>query len=172
MPDAYTNPEIQIFAPVHECVYVISCEVLDAEHLVYSVYPLIDPAPHFSGKTFKDKVVLIAGGSTGIGFTTASFYAQAGAKVLILARRVDALERAKKDIEKDVKGAQVLTQSGDIVDPDVSKRAVKAVVDAWGRLDIVIANQFGVLKGPINSVSRFSCTGIGSQLMATRRACR
>lgn len=32
-----------------------------------SVYPLIDPEPHFAGKTFKGKVVLIAGGSAGIG---------------------------------------------------------------------------------------------------------
>ncbi|VDC07905.1 unnamed protein product [Peniophora sp. CBMAI 1063] len=115
---------------------------------VHDVYPLINPATHFSSKTFQDKVVLITGGSTGIGFTTALFYLKAGAKVLIVARRVDRLEKAKTDLEAGVKGAQVLILAGDISDPEVGKRAVKATVDAWGKLDIVIANQFIMVAGP------------------------
>ncbi|KZV67318.1 NAD-P-binding protein [Peniophora sp. CONT] len=127
--------EIDIFSPVHD------------------VYPLIDPAMHFASKTFKDQVVIITGGSVGIGATTALFYAQAGAKVLIVARRIELLEQRKKEIEKAVPDAQILVLAGDIADPEVGKRAVKAAVDAWGRIDIVLANQFVVIGGPMRKLA-------------------
>ncbi|KZV67316.1 NAD-P-binding protein [Peniophora sp. CONT] len=120
---------------------------------VHDVYPLVDPKPHFSNKTFKDKVVVISGGSMGIGATTALFYAKAGAQVVILARRLEKLEETKKSIEKEVKGAQVLVLTGDISDPEVGKRAVKTTVETWGKIDIVLANQFTLHAGP---TSRFA----------------
>ncbi|KZV66190.1 NAD-P-binding protein [Peniophora sp. CONT] len=116
---------------------------------VHDVYPLIDPAPHFAGKTYKEKVVIITGGSTGIGATTALFYAKAGAKIVIVARRVEKLDQCKRDIKKDVSDAQVLLVSGDISDPEVGKRTVKTAVEAWGRIDVVISNHFSVSGGPM-----------------------
>lgn len=115
---------------------------------------MIDPASHFASKTFKDKVVIITGGSVGIGATTALFYAKAGAKVLIVARRVEQLEQRKRDIEKDVPGAQILVVAGDISDPAVGKRAVGSAVQAWGKLDIVIANQFASQTAPLSTSTR------------------
>ncbi|KZV67306.1 NAD(P)-binding protein [Peniophora sp. CONT] len=108
---------------------------------VYDVYPLIDPAPHFASQTFADKVVIITGQSVGLGATAALFYAKAGAKVLIFARFLEQVEKCKKDIEKEVPGAQVMAFADDITDPEVCKRAVKVAVEAWGRVDIVLANQ-------------------------------
>ncbi|KZV67931.1 NAD(P)-binding protein [Peniophora sp. CONT] len=120
---------------------------------LFSVYPLVDPASAFASKAFKDQVVIITGGSVGIGGAASLFYAKAGAKVLIVARRVAPLEQRKKDIEKAVPDAQVLVLSGDIADPETGKRAVKTAVDAWGRLDIVVANQFSVVGGPIRKLA-------------------
>lgn len=117
----------------------------------YSVYPLIDPTSHFASKTFKDKVVIITGGSTGIGATTALFYARAGAKVLIVARRLEKLEETKKDIESDVPDAQIIVLAGDASEPEVGKRVVKAAVQAWGRIDIVVSNQFSMTADPTGS---------------------
>ncbi|KZV64867.1 NAD-P-binding protein [Peniophora sp. CONT] len=107
---------------------------------VHDVYPLIDPNIHFTSQTFKDKVVIITGGSKGIGATTALFYAKSGAKVVITARNTKDLEERKASIEKDAPGAQVLVVAGDIADPEVGKRAVQAAVQRWDRVDIVIAN--------------------------------
>ncbi|KZV73045.1 NAD(P)-binding protein [Peniophora sp. CONT] len=104
------------------------------------IYPLIDPKSHFDAQTYKDQVVIVTGASTGIGATTALFYAQAGAKVVLNARRVQNLEARKAAIEKDVPGAQLILVAGDIADPEVGKRIVKTAVDTWKRLDIVIAN--------------------------------
>ncbi|VDC07615.1 unnamed protein product [Peniophora sp. CBMAI 1063] len=126
--------EYEIFSPVHD------------------VYPLIDPSSHFAHKTFKDQVVIITGGSVGIGFTAALFYARAGARVLIVARRLANLEQAKGDIEKEIPEAQIQVIAGDISDPEVGKRAVATAVDAWGKIDVVVANQFGILGGPISKL--------------------
>ncbi|VDB83991.1 unnamed protein product [Peniophora sp. CBMAI 1063] len=121
----------------------------DLFRYVHDVYPFIDPAQHFATKTYKDKVIIITGGSTGIGVVASLFYAKAGAKVLIVARRLEKLEQCKADIEKDVPDAQVLIMVGDISDPEVGKRAVKTVVETYGRLDIVLANQFTIMGGPV-----------------------
>ena len=51
------------------------------------MYPLIDPQSHFVSQTYKDKVVIVTGGSTGIGAGVSLFYARAGAKVVLVARR-------------------------------------------------------------------------------------
>lgn len=114
---------------------------------LYSVYPLIDPKPHFDSQSYKGKVIIITGGSTGIGATAALFYAQAGANIVLVARRAENLEERKKVIEKDVHGAQILIVAGDICDPEVGKRAVKTAVDAWNRLDIVLANSGAAMGG-------------------------
>lgn len=111
------------------------------------MYPLIDPEPHFASQTYKDKVIIITGASAGIGATVALFYARAGARIVLVARRVETLEERKRIIEKDVPGAQIVIISGDISDPDVGKLAVKAAVDAWNRLDIVVANPATAMGG-------------------------
>ena len=117
------------------------------------MYPLIDPQLHFASKTYKGKVIIITGGSTGIGATTALFYAKAGAKVIIVARRIEKLEQCKKDIQTSVPDAEVLILQGDISDPEVGKRAVVAAVAAYGKLDIVLANHYA---GTFSSAGRTS----------------
>ena len=101
---------------------------------------MIDPKSHFESRAYKDQVVIITGASTGIGACTALFYAKAGAKVVLNARRIENLESRKAAIEKDVPGAQIILVGGDISDPEVGKRIVKAAVDTWKRVDIVVAN--------------------------------
>jgi len=54
--------------------------------MLVSVYPTIDPEPHFSAQTYRGKVVLITGASRGVGAETALAYARAGAPVAILVR--------------------------------------------------------------------------------------
>ena len=104
------------------------------------MYPLIDPQTHFASQTYKDKVVIVTGGSKGIGATASHFYAKAGAKVVLVARNPMDLEERKTAIEKEAPGADVLVISGDVTDSEVSKRAVKAAVQKWNKVDIVLAN--------------------------------
>ncbi|KAG3108770.1 hypothetical protein PI124_g11997 [Phytophthora idaei] len=81
------------------------------------------PGFHVDGKH-----VFITGGSSGIGLATAKKYAQAGAKVSIIARAAKKLEGAKQEIEAVRKHADaaVFTQSCDVVDFEAVKKAVEA----------------------------------------------
>jgi NADP-dependent 3-hydroxy acid dehydrogenase YdfG len=105
-----------------------------------SVYPLIDPTTHWKAKTFKDKVVLITGASRGIGLTTAIFYARAGARLALVSRKLQTLEESRATILKEQPDAQVLLFPTDVVDPNGSVSAIHKTIEAYGRLDILIAN--------------------------------
>ncbi|KAE8896262.1 hypothetical protein PF005_g24479 [Phytophthora fragariae] len=74
------------------------------------------------------KHVFITGGSSGIGLATAKKYAEAGAKVSIIARDAKKLDAAKLEIEAVRKHADapVFAQSCDVVDPEAVKKAIEA----------------------------------------------
>ncbi len=84
------------------------------------------------------KVALITGAGSGIGKAAALRLAQAGAKVALLSRSADELEKVAAEIERDQGEALVLT--ADISQPDQIQRAVQQIIERWRRLDIVFAN--------------------------------
>ena len=79
------------------------------------------------------------------------------AQKAFLKHRKTTLEERKKIIESAVPGAQVLILAGDVVDPEVGKRAVKMAVEAWKRLDIVVANSAGYMGGTESTTDSLVC---------------
>jgi NAD(P)-dependent dehydrogenase (short-subunit alcohol dehydrogenase family) len=92
-----------------------------------------------SGKV-KNRVVMITGGSSGIGLATAHKMATAGAKVVICARGEEDLVKAKQDIEANVKNAQVFTYVADLADIASCDELVKKVSSDHGGVDILVNN--------------------------------
>jgi NADP-dependent 3-hydroxy acid dehydrogenase YdfG len=86
----------------------------------------------------KDKVAIITGASSGIGFATALALSKAGAKVAIGARRVDKLESLAKKISDD--GGEVFYQKLDVTQKLECDNFAKAVLDKWGSIDILVNN--------------------------------
>ena len=84
------------------------------------------------------KVALITGAGEGIGKATARLFAKEGAKVGVLGRTRENLDRVVDQIEKD--GGEAVTLLADISKPDEMERAVQQLVDEYGRLDVVFAN--------------------------------
>ena len=64
--------------------------------------------------TIKDKVAIITGASSGIGYATALVLSKAGAKVAIGARRTDKLDQLENEIKKN--GGEVLSQKLDVTE--------------------------------------------------------
>jgi NAD(P)-dependent dehydrogenase (short-subunit alcohol dehydrogenase family) len=85
-----------------------------------------------------DKVVLITGGSRGLGRVLAKVFAAEGAKVVIAARRADALESTRREIE--AAGGVVLALAADMTQPQDIGRVVTAAIDRFGRIDVLINN--------------------------------
>ena len=95
--------------------------------------------------TFEGQVVIVTGGSSGIGAAAALQFARGGAKVVIAARRNDKSEAVVRQIE-------ALGSEGLFLQTDVTKRAdIQALVEGtltrFGRLDCA-ANNAGV-AGPV-----------------------
>ncbi|GAB4527652.1 MAG: SDR family oxidoreductase [Amphiplicatus sp.] len=84
------------------------------------------------------KIIAITGASSGIGEAAAMRLAQAGAKVLAGARRVDRLEALVKDIRKH--DAEADFRTVDVVDPASVKDFVDFAVERFGRLDVLVNN--------------------------------
>ena len=102
-------------------------------------------------ESFKNKIVLVTGGTTGIGRATAVAYAKAGAKVVVAGRRVEEGNETVKQIQK-------AGSEGLFVKTDITKEAdVKALVDqtikTFGRLDIAFNNAGVETLGPITDAT-------------------
>lgn len=89
------------------------------------------------------KVVLVTGGSKGIGQACAQAFAREGAKVAIVSRDLANLEAARSELAAD--GAQILTIAADLRDPEAAAHAVAQTEAALGPVDILI-NSAGAAK--------------------------
>jgi len=105
----------------------------------------LDPAPMYDAPFYrgsdklKDKAALITGGDSGIGRAVAVLFAREGCDVVIahLDEAQDA-EETRKAVEREGRKAVVI--AGDVADPKFAKAAVKACVDTFGKIDILVNN--------------------------------
>lgn len=98
------------------------------------------------------KAALITGGSKGIGLATACTLAAEGAEVALLARGGEALEAAATEIFEKT-GRKALIIQGDVSVQDDAERAVHAVVEAFGSMDILINNAGASAGKPFEEIS-------------------
>lgn len=85
-----------------------------------------------------DKVVIVTGASSGLGVAFAQAFAEAGADVVLAARRVDKLKDTAALVEAT--GRRALCVATDVADPDQCQAAVDAAVAEFGKVDILINN--------------------------------
>jgi len=86
----------------------------------------------------KNKVALVTGASSGIGYATALALAKAGAKVAIGARRTDKLEQLENEIKK--KDGEALAQKLDVTKKSDCDSFVHEAIKKWGTVDILVNN--------------------------------
>jgi len=102
--------------------------------------------------SFKDKVVFITGGGTGLGKGMATKFSELGANVVIAARRLPILEETAKEIES-LTGGQVLPVSCDVRDPLAIKEALDACQNKFGVPNVVVNNAAGNFISPTERLS-------------------
>jgi NAD(P)-dependent dehydrogenase (short-subunit alcohol dehydrogenase family) len=100
------------------------------------------------------KVVLVTGGSSGIGLATAHKLAEAGAITIIVGRDEVKLAEAKKEIK--AKGFDVITKSADVADMDGCDALAKWCLEEYGGVDILVNNAGrSIRRGIESSYDRF-----------------
>src|SRR3954454_13418522 len=103
-----------------------------------------------NAETLAGKVVLITGGSRGLGHLLARLAAADGAKVVICARDPIELERARLNL-KD-RGAEVLALPCDVTDPAQMQELVAQAVRHFGGIDILVNNAGVIQVGPLEDM--------------------
>ena len=102
----------------------------------------------------KGKVVLVTGGSSGIGKAVARKLAEAGAVTVIVARDPEKLAETKREFEAD--GLQLIAYSADISDYAECDDFVRQVSEEYGGVDILVNNAGRSIRRAIeNSFDRF-----------------
>jgi 3-oxoacyl-[acyl-carrier protein] reductase len=118
------------------------------------------------------KSALITGGSEGLGKGMALKFAEAGANVAIIARRVDALEAARAEIEAAGPGGAHAI-SCDLTDAAATADAFAAAEAAMGRVDILVNNAGTSRAGRFEDITDQDWqTDFDLKLFAAIRLCR
>jgi short-subunit dehydrogenase len=105
----------------------------------------------WSSYSFRDRSVVITGGSRGLGLEIARVLAREGASLALIARDEDELARARATLE--VTGAHVLPLRCDIARLADVEQALRDVVDHYGRVDVLV-NCAGVIQvGPMEHMA-------------------
>jgi NADP-dependent 3-hydroxy acid dehydrogenase YdfG len=86
----------------------------------------------------KDKVAIVTGASSGIGYATALALSRAGVKVAAGARRIDRLESLQSEITKN--GGEIFIQKLDVTIKSECDAFADAVIKKWGTIDILVNN--------------------------------
>ncbi len=100
--------------------------------------------------SIRNKVVVVTGASGGVGRATAREFAKCGAQVALLARGVDRLNAAKKEIEE--LGGKALVLPTDVADPDQVEAAAEKTETEFGPIDIWVNNAMTTIFSPFDKI--------------------
>jgi NAD(P)-dependent dehydrogenase (short-subunit alcohol dehydrogenase family) len=105
----------------------------------------------YFGYDLRDKVVLITGGSRGLGLVLAREAGRQGAHVAICARDAEELVRARADLRG--RGVHLFAIPCDVTDREQVDETVRAVERHFGRLDVLINNAGVIEVGPVETMT-------------------
>jgi NAD(P)-dependent dehydrogenase (short-subunit alcohol dehydrogenase family) len=98
--------------------------------------------------SFKDRVVVITGGSRGLGLLMARQLADEGARLALFARDQEELDRAESDLSS--RGVEVLAIPCDVGERAQVETAIAQVIERYGRIDVLINNAGIIQVGPVD----------------------
>lgn len=100
---------------------------------------------------FKDKVCVVTGGGSGIGRATCERFAAEGARVLVVDLKEDPGNETVKTITHA--GGEGLFAKADVSNSAEVQAAIKAAVDKWGRIDVIVNDAAMMTFTPILELS-------------------
>ena len=120
----------------------------------------------------KNKVILITGGSDGLGYASAKLLSSEGAHVVVCGRRGDYLNEKAKIISEKTKN-NVLPIKADVSKADDCKRLVEETISKFKKIDVLVNNAGASAAALFEDVSDKNWEDdINLKLMSTIRMCR
>lgn len=101
--------------------------------------------------SFANKVVFVAGGTTGINFGIAESFIEQGARVAVLSRSQDKVDAAVEALK--AKGGKAIGFAADVRSFDALDAAMAATATQWGAIDVLISGAAGNFVAPAATLS-------------------
>src|SRR3989344_8090078 len=89
----------------------------------------------------KNKIAVISGVGKRFGMAVAHLFSKEGAKIALISRNEELLEKIKKEISNN--GGEVITVICDVTDLDSVKEAFEIIIKKYGKIDILFNNAGG-----------------------------
>lgn len=102
--------------------------------------------------TLADKVIIVTGGGSGLGKSMTTYFMELGAKVAITSRNIEKLTTTAKELEEKT-GGTCLAISCDVRHYDQVENMIQSVIDAFGKVDILVNNAAGNFISPTERLS-------------------
>ena len=103
---------------------------------------------------FKGKVVLVTGGSRGIGFGIVKAFLAAGAKVYFLSHYVETGAKALAALKEINPDYEVMTKAIDLCDYKAAQELYAEIEEKWGRLDVLVNNAGVDSNSPVQKLKQ------------------
>lgn len=125
----------------------------------------------FSDGILDTQVAFVTGGGTGITGGVARALAEAGARVVLVSRKIEHLQPAAEAINQA--GGQAFAVAADVRNPDDLERAIAATIQQFGKVDIVVNGAAGNFLCPAEELSPNGFgTVVDIDLKGTFNVCR
>jgi len=102
-------------------------------------------------KRFKDQIIIVTGGASGIGESTAKQFCKEGGTVVIADYNVSELDRVQSEIIAD--GGKVANVRTDLSDPVQVKEMIDFAVNKFGRIDVLFNNAASQINGSVTDLT-------------------
>lgn len=108
--------------------------------------------PMLQPNSLKDKVIIVTGGGSGLGFSMSKYFLELGAKVIITSRNLDKLKNAAEELNQLTNG-EVLPLTCDVRNYDEVEQMLTNAISHFGKIDILLNNAAGNFISPTERLS-------------------
>ena len=102
--------------------------------------------------TFKNKVILITGGGTGLGKSMGNYLIKLGAKLIITSRKIEVIQKTADEFNNQYENSTIAVQ-GDVRKIEDVKNVIEEGVSKFGNIDILVNNAAGNFISPTERLS-------------------
>jgi len=108
--------------------------------------------PMLQANALKDKVIIITGGGSGLGFSMTKYFLELGAKCIITSRDIEKLKKSAAELEELTKG-EVLPLQCDVRHYEEVEKMVEDSISKFGKVDVLLNNAAGNFISPTERLS-------------------